>query len=606
MLSGWTPILFSIRSNSVRWPPVEQISTALPPAPGISVDILWLLDEGANHFADRRRGRFRVVRATFFPPTRQATDDNQRHSPEAAKLHRGVTTLHDPFTLGRQTRLIPSEMPRVSATAPRSEAPDSTESRTCPNQVHQTLCRPAGCPGEGSSPSPRRGWAALSSPEPRRAAATPGPTPTAARGVLPQGQPDDRERARSTTTSACGSTGTSRASSFRRRSSRTRACRFRSCGSTTAREAITTRSRSGFKNHSQAVVDRGLIAICQTAGGSLYSHPTAVALQVAGWQYMSSVFTVSSNVLRSTSGGGALAVETYARDLMPRIAGMYNVNATYDIRAHYDQGGDSRQVHRRGVRRRSRRHRRGQPGTAPGVGVERQEAARRACRSRTRPTGSCRPSSTASSCAAWRCRSPLRPRCRRTRTGTARPGLRCPTSSPRCSAGVSSTRRRPTVSIVSPANGATVKGTVTVSITATDNVAVTDVGLYLGTRRIATAKPATGSQWADHLQHQIDLEPERDLQRHRAGDGYLRQRRYQRADLGADHELAAAAPSRASAPHRTREVPLDDGRLRQRGVDARRRHAGGRWRRRRAAFPRRRRRMPRSTSRRASCSSAIA
>lgn len=96
----------------------------------------------------------------------------------------------------------------------------------------------------------------------------------------------------------------------------------------------------GFKTSAASVVDRGGIAICQTAGGTLYSHPTAVALQVAGYSWISGIYSVTGNTLRATSGGGALACETYGAKLIPNIVGMYNVNAVYDVYALYASGGE--------------------------------------------------------------------------------------------------------------------------------------------------------------------------------------------------------------------------------------------------------------------------
>jgi hypothetical protein len=92
----------------------------------------------------------------------------------------------------------------------------------------------------------------------------------------------------------------------------------------------------GFKSTATAVVNAGGIAICQNAGGTLYSHPTAQALQVAGYSYLSSLYTIDANVLRATSGGGALAYETYGSQLIPNIIGMYHVNSAFDILAMYN------------------------------------------------------------------------------------------------------------------------------------------------------------------------------------------------------------------------------------------------------------------------------
>jgi hypothetical protein len=98
----------------------------------------------------------------------------------------------------------------------------------------------------------------------------------------------------------------------------------------------------GFKTTAERIVDYGAIAICQNAGGTLYSHPTAQAAQVAGYAYLSGVYTVAGNVLRATSGGGALACETAAAGLIPNIRGVYLVNAVYDIWSLFDGEGDMR------------------------------------------------------------------------------------------------------------------------------------------------------------------------------------------------------------------------------------------------------------------------
>lgn len=97
----------------------------------------------------------------------------------------------------------------------------------------------------------------------------------------------------------------------------------------------------GFKTDAASTVDSGRIAICQTAGGTLYSNATATALQVAGYQWIAGIYSVLGSTLRATSGGGALACETYGAQLIPNIIGMYNVNAVYDMMALYAQGGNA-------------------------------------------------------------------------------------------------------------------------------------------------------------------------------------------------------------------------------------------------------------------------
>ena len=257
----------------------------------------------------------------------------------------------------------------------------------------------------------------------------------------------------------------------------------------------------GFKSSSQAVVDRGAIAICQTAGGTLYSHPTAVGLQVAGYAYLAGLFSISTNVLRSTSGGGALATESYAAGLIPNIAGMYNVNSTYDIRAHYDAGGGSQSsiVAAFGD----------DPAAIDAANPARHPASAwngtrmRIVVSQPNESDTIVPPdqhglallSTASPVAA---EASLR-----THTnGHSTPGFATQDfldSMTRWgveagTAPVADTQA-PTASFLAPANNSTVSGTVTVRVAATDDVGVVDVGIFLGTRRIASAQRFSATEW---------------------------------------------------------------------------------------------------------------
>lgn len=94
----------------------------------------------------------------------------------------------------------------------------------------------------------------------------------------------------------------------------------------------------GFRGIGERAVDAGLLVICQTLGGTLYSHPTAQQIMRDGYTYLSSVFSLSWSFLRGTSHGGALAVEALAADLIPRIGGAYIVNGVYDIEHLYRYG----------------------------------------------------------------------------------------------------------------------------------------------------------------------------------------------------------------------------------------------------------------------------
>lgn len=258
----------------------------------------------------------------------------------------------------------------------------------------------------------------------------------------------------------------------------------------------------GFKTSSQAAVDRGSIAICQTAGGTLYSHPTAVALQVAGYAYMAGLFAISTNVLRSTSGGGALAAETYASGLMPRIAGMYNVNSTYDLRAHYDAGGGSQSsiVAAFGD----------DPAAIDAANPARHPAAAWAG-SRMRIVVSQPDESDtivpprAHGLALLALASPVATEASlRTHTnGHSTPGFATTDFIESMNRwGVASTApvpvpdtKAPVVAFAAPSTNSTVSGTVTVRVVATDDVGVTDVGIFLGTRRIASAARYSGDEF---------------------------------------------------------------------------------------------------------------
>ncbi len=213
-------------------------------------------------------------------------------------------------------------------------------------------------------------------------AAAPTPDAEAARRVLPQAEPADRGAAPSSTTSACASTATSPASTSPRRSSRSAGRPVPVVwfyhGSGSDHNALD----GGFKPMLAAVVDRGGIAICQTAGGTLYSHPTAVALQVAGYAYM--VRTLHDLSERPARDLGRRRPRD--RDLRAHASSRTSRACTtstrsYDIRAQYDQGGGEPGLDRRGLRRRPRRDRRGQPRAPPASAPGRDARCASSCRS---------------------------------------------------------------------------------------------------------------------------------------------------------------------------------------------------------------------------------
>ncbi|MEU1971743.1 Ig-like domain-containing protein [Microbacterium sp. NPDC019599] len=258
----------------------------------------------------------------------------------------------------------------------------------------------------------------------------------------------------------------------------------------------------GFKTSALDTVDRGAIAICQTAGGTLYSHPTAVDLQIAGFSYMSGLFTISTNVLRSTSGGGALATETYARGLVSNISGMYNVNSTYDIRAHYDAGGGSRDS----------------IVAAFGDDPAAIDAANPARHPRAAWTGSrlrivvSQPNESDQIVPPDKHGLALRDLAlpvaaeaslRTHANGHSTPGFAAPDfvdamnrwGVPVGGGTPTVDTQPPVVSFLAPANNSTVSGTVNVRVAATDDIGVVDVGIFLGTRRIASAARISDTEW---------------------------------------------------------------------------------------------------------------
>ncbi|WP_394554207.1 hypothetical protein ACDF64_06480 [Agromyces sp. MMS24-JH15] len=95
----------------------------------------------------------------------------------------------------------------------------------------------------------------------------------------------------------------------------------------------------GFLWNAEYVVDQGWIAICQTAGGAAWTNSVAEKAQLDGWAYVNSVFPVRDNLLRATSGGGALACGVYATRAIPKLRGIYLVNGVYDLWATYAYNG---------------------------------------------------------------------------------------------------------------------------------------------------------------------------------------------------------------------------------------------------------------------------
>lgn len=96
---------------------------------------------------------------------------------------------------------------------------------------------------------------------------------------------------------------------------------------------------NGFGYEARQTIDAGGVAICQNVAKNSYASPFAVQTQANGVAYLSALYKLGPSFLRATSGGGALAAYSYGAKKIPNAAGLYFVNAIYDVRASYAMGG---------------------------------------------------------------------------------------------------------------------------------------------------------------------------------------------------------------------------------------------------------------------------
>ncbi|MFJ4038394.1 Ig-like domain-containing protein [Microbacterium sp. NPDC090007] len=283
-----------------------------------------------------------------------------------------------------------------------------------------------------------------------------------------------------------------------------------------------------FRSSAMWAVERGAIAICQKAGGTLYSAPRAVELQNAGLTWLTRQFLISSVVLRATSGGGVLAAETYGRRLLPNITGLYDVNAAYDLRALYEDGGRGRlsvqavfgddlsAIDAANPRRFAPDAWRGTkvrvvvstpdgsdttvPPRRHGLAlVDRVAAVASEASVRTHTLGHSTPGFATgdftASMTRWGSLAPT-PTATPTPTPTATPtATATPTPSPTPTSTPRPDTTAPAVAILSPASGTAVSGVVTIRVSATDQGGVTGVTIWAGTNRLAVATRVTASEW---------------------------------------------------------------------------------------------------------------
>ena len=114
----------------------------------------------------------------------------------------------------------------------------------------------------------------------------------------------------------------------------------RSCGSITAREATTTRSTGASSSCRRLSSTMAGWRSVRPRAGTLYSHPTAAALQVAGYDYMRRPSRSRATCsVRPRAAAHSRSRPTRASSSLDSAACTTSTRA-YDIRAHYDAGGD--------------------------------------------------------------------------------------------------------------------------------------------------------------------------------------------------------------------------------------------------------------------------
>ncbi|PPG12482.1 hypothetical protein C5D36_15005 [Rathayibacter sp. AY1C6] len=98
-----------------------------------------------------------------------------------------------------------------------------------------------------------------------------------------------------------------------------------------ARNGTHTALSSAFAYSADLAVDRGIVSICPTYGGSIWSSPRAIEIQAAVAAWASSVWRIDASLLRSDSGGGPLLAWAYGKRMVPNIRGAYLCSSSYDM-----------------------------------------------------------------------------------------------------------------------------------------------------------------------------------------------------------------------------------------------------------------------------------
>ncbi|AZZ55227.1 LamG-like jellyroll fold domain-containing protein [Rathayibacter iranicus] len=98
-----------------------------------------------------------------------------------------------------------------------------------------------------------------------------------------------------------------------------------------ARNGSHTALSSAFAYSADLAVDRGIVSICPTYGGSIWTSKRALEIQAAVAAWASSVWRIDASLLRSDSGGGPLLTWAYGTRMLPNILGAYLSNSSYDL-----------------------------------------------------------------------------------------------------------------------------------------------------------------------------------------------------------------------------------------------------------------------------------
>ncbi|OOB92342.1 hypothetical protein [Rathayibacter sp. VKM Ac-2630] len=98
-----------------------------------------------------------------------------------------------------------------------------------------------------------------------------------------------------------------------------------------ARGGNHTALSSAFAYTADQAVDKGMISICPTYGGSIWTSQRAIDILNAVVKWVTGIWKVDVSFLRANSGGGPLMTWAYGNRLIPDIRGAYLCSGTFDM-----------------------------------------------------------------------------------------------------------------------------------------------------------------------------------------------------------------------------------------------------------------------------------